>query len=73
MIDITKLSNSDAGRWVEYRPTFGEPERGRIKSWNQKYIFVVYKCGGEWRRYQDFTGAATSPSDLVFAGVKNRR
>lgn len=62
MIDIADLRKGDIGAWVEHR---GE-ERGRIKSWNNEYIFVVFKCGGEWTRFRDFTGVATKPSDLEF-------
>lgn len=63
-INIENLTDEDIGRWVRYCPSFGEPEKGRIKSWNQRYIFVVYKCDNQWHRYQDFTAAATSPFDL---------
>lgn len=42
MIDPTKLSTADTGRWVWYRPIFGEWEKGRLKTWNEGYIFVVY-------------------------------
>jgi len=27
-------------------------------------VFVVYKCGGEWDRYNEFTGASTNIKDL---------
>lgn len=66
MIDIAQLRKLDIGRWVEYRGTGGEIERGKLKSWNDEYIFVVYKCGGEWDRFKDFTGVATSPKELSF-------
>ena len=42
----------------------GTTEVGRIKSCNDKYIFVVYKCGDLWENYQDYTGCATNPEDL---------
>lgn len=66
MIDIAQLRKTDIGKWVEYLGKGGEEDRGRIKSWNNSYIFVVYKCGGEWDRFQDFTGVATNPQDLHF-------
>lgn len=67
MIDIAQLRKEEhIGKWVEYTGGAGEKERGRIKGWNDKYIFVVYKCAGEWHRFQDFTGQATDPQDLVF-------
>lgn len=66
MIDLAKLTKDDIGKWVEYRGSVGEREKGKIKSWNNRFIFVVYKCAGEWRRFQDFTGQATMPSDLFW-------
>lgn len=66
MIDIAQLRKLDIGKWVEYKGGAGEKERGRLKSWNEVNIFVVYKCAGEWERFQDFTGVATNPCDLKF-------
>jgi len=66
MIDLVGLRKSDIGRWVEYAATFGDAERGKLKGWNDKFIFVVYKCAGEWNRFKDYTGQATSPEDLKF-------
>ena len=58
------LNQKDVGGWVWYTPSHGDWEKGRIKSWNESYIFVVYKCNGEWDRFQSFTGAATKPEEL---------
>lgn len=66
MIDIAALTKEDIGRGVVYLPSLGSPEKGRIKSWNDKYIFVVYKCDSQWDRFQEFTGCATDPKDLEF-------
>lgn len=66
MILIHLLKETDKGRWVGYVPAFGKSEKGRIKSWNDTTVFVVYKCDGQWWRFQYFTGAATNPADLVF-------
>lgn len=69
MIEISKLTDKDIGRWVEYRRNYPERvhiETGKIKSWNDTYIFVVYKCNGEWHRFKDFTGVSTNPEDLFF-------
>ena len=63
MIDIKSLKESDKGRWVEYWPN---KEKGRIKSWNKSFIFVVYKCGEDWDNYQNYTAASTHPKDLNF-------
>ena len=64
-INISKLKESDIGRWVEYNPGYKE-EKGKIKSWNIYSIFVVYNCGGNWDCYQNYTACATSPEDLEF-------
>jgi len=71
MIDITKLTEEDIGRWVIYKPNL-ENEKGRIKSWDLEsgFIFVVYKCGGEWNRFKDFTAQVTNPKDLYFVDKK---
>ena len=61
-IDITKLTESDRGRWVEYHRYDGGKEKGQIKSWNQKWIFVVYKCDDNWERFR-----ATPPTQLSFS------
>jgi len=65
VINIKNLKKQDVGHWVTYTPSVGEQETGRIKSWNDKFIFVVYKCAGEWDRFKEYTGVATSPEDLV--------
>ena len=70
MIDLAELKDEDIGRWVEYTAPHGATERGRLKSWNSHFIFVVYKCGGEWTRFKNFTGAATKPDDLRFIEMK---
>ena len=66
MIDIAKLKKEDIGKWVLYTASHGATEKGRVKSWNDIFIFIVYKCGEEWDRFQDFTGCATKPEDLQF-------
>jgi hypothetical protein len=64
VIKLSELKESDVGRWVMYDSGHGETERGRIKSWNEKFVFVVYSCDNQWERFQDFTGCATHPEDL---------
>ena len=71
MIDIEKLIESDIGRWVKYTNSAGMSEVGKIKSWNERFVFVVYKCDGEWFRFKDFTGQATKPEDLEFGRSVN--
>jgi len=65
MIDITNLTEKDIGKWVVYT-SFGEKEKGRLKSWNDKTVFVVFKCENKWHRYKDYTGCGTNPEDLEF-------
>jgi len=65
MIELKQLSASEVGAWVEYRDRFdSKPDRGRIKSWNEKFIFVVYRCGGNWGEFERYSGVATDPGDL---------
>lgn len=70
MIDIDKLSEKDVGRWVEYIPNRG---LGRIKSWNDKFIFVVYECAGDWDNYQNYTAVVTGAEDLGWIDYLNER
>ena len=65
-MDIQGLTKADIGKWVKYTPSAGESEVGRIKSWNDRWIFVVYHCAGMWDKYLEYTGAATNPKDLIF-------
>ena len=65
MINISELRKEDVGKWVLYDDNF-KKEKGRIKSWNEEYIFVVYKCDGQWDRFKDYTGCATNSEDLEF-------
>jgi len=65
MVDIKELTEEDIGKWVSYtRHSSGGKEVGKIKSWNDKYIFIVYRCADEWGRFKEYTGAATRPEDL---------
>lgn len=66
MIEISKLDVKDVGRWVRYNKDTWGPRNGRLKFWNKQYIFVVYSCAGQWDRFHEFTGEATSPEDLDF-------
>ena len=77
MIHLHDLTLSDIGRWVVYR-SFNKVEEGRIKSWNQSVIWVVYNCNAgdrkvdpgrywkAWSEYEKFTGQPTDPNDLEF-------
>jgi hypothetical protein len=69
MIDISKLTDADIGRWVVYKDGTGEKEQGKLKSWNDECIFVVYHANDNWDldHWKDYTAASTSPADLEFA------
>jgi len=73
MIEINALNDSDVGRWVEYCPRVGDREKGRIKSWNDKFVFVVYNCDDNWGDYQNYTAAATYPNALSFQKKGNQK
>jgi len=66
MIDITKLEESDIGRWVQFDKGFRSEETGRIKSFNRLYVFVVFKCDGDWDNYAKYTAESVEPSRLEF-------
>ena len=68
-MDIKKLTKQDMGRWVTYH-SFEKEERGRIKSWNDKWIFVVYKCDQNWGDYRNYAACATRPEDLDFSQLQ---
>jgi hypothetical protein len=68
MIDIRDLRPEHVGHWVRYRDAHfpDQSEDGRIKSWNDRTVFVVYKCDNQWHRFKDFTAAGTLPESLSF-------
>lgn len=72
-IKIKELTEKDIGRWVVYDDGVRPPEYGRIKSWNDLYVFVVYeRPGRDMSRFTEYTAAATRPEDLTFV-VKPQR
>jgi hypothetical protein len=62
MISIASLTPADIGTWVLYR----NKEPGRIKSWNDTYIFVVYHPAKDWLSWEKYDALATYPQDLIF-------
>jgi hypothetical protein len=70
VIDIAKLTQEDVGRWVTYTDGSGSTERGKIKSWNDSGVFVVYNANDNWDgdHWKDYTAAHTRPEDLEFVG-----
>jgi len=67
MIKIEELTKKEIGRWVIYQPFTGKPEEGRIKSWNDRFVFVVYRCDNNWDKFKNYTGQATKPKQLTFS------
>lgn len=65
MINLDNLTEESVGAWVVYDNGYAR-DKGRIKSWNDHFIFVVYHCDNNWSRFQDYTGCATNPDDLEF-------
>ena len=66
MINIVELKEEDKGRWVIYNDGVGGKQRGCIKSWNDKWIFVVYYCDNDWYNYRNYTAVGTNPKDLTW-------
>lgn len=52
------------GDYCHYSPGFGPKENGRVKTIGTDHAFVVFKCAGEWDRYEDYTGQHTALVDL---------
>ncbi len=54
------------GDKVHYSPKFGKKENGIVKrvSDDGETVFVVYKCGGQWDNYENYTAQGTDIGDL---------
>jgi hypothetical protein len=51
------VSDPALGQWVGvYVLSNGQEDywAGRIKSWNQKDVFVVFNCAGNWDRFSAY-------------------
>ncbi len=53
------------GTWVEYAG-HNTTEKGRIKSFNDKWIFVVFHCDDKWDDFRNYTAAACAPESITF-------
>src|SRR5260221_907778 len=67
MDDIKEVGPEYIGKWVEFRGGTGESESGRITSWTDKYVRVVYRCDNQWH----VSGAAGTNS-ILFPGALAR-
>lgn len=63
MIQIKELTQKDIGKEVLYLTPY-KKQKGKIKSWNEKFIFVVYNCNDDWDNFRCYTGVATEPHYL---------
>ena len=70
MIDIKSLTKDDVSKWVRYIKDNRKSELGKIKSWNKTFVFVVYKCSGDWNNFKNYTGIPTDAKDLTFCGAE---
>lgn len=71
MIKIEDLRDEDVGREVRYTTGHGDVEFGRITSWNERFIFVLYhtKISARGLKRVARTGStseSTRPEDLEF-------
>lgn len=60
------------GRYVHYAPSHGRTENGRVKAVTDHGVFVVYKCGGNWDSFENYTGQNTPIEDLRPAWVNEK-
>lgn len=61
MSNTEKWHDFKVGQKVHYNG-YGKIENGIVKAPHHKWndcVFVVYHCGEEWERYQDYTAALT--------------
>lgn len=72
MIDSTALTENDIGRFVLYCDGYGNPELGRIKSFRDDAIFVVFNCNNDWVNFKEYTAQNCQPKYLSFCSNKAR-
>lgn len=72
---IKDLTKADIGKVGYYIPSFGEPELGILKTWNEKFIFVVYPGNNPAKRehWDRYTSAATKPQDFYWEVPKKKK
>ena len=64
MTPLGSLTKADIGQWVEYA-AHNTSEKGRIKSFNDKWIFVVFNCADDWDNFCNYTAAACAPESIT--------
>ncbi len=70
MIKLEDLTSEDIGSWVTFALSQGRRQLGRIKSFNDQWVFVVYNCNSDWDNYANYTAAATTAPSLTFVEKK---
>ena len=59
------LMKFKAGDWVKFTSADGiKVQIGRVKEVNDRFVLVVYRCGGDWENYTDHYSQATAPEML---------
>lgn len=53
------------GQYVHYTSSYGSIENGRVKSSNEKFAWVVFKCDNDWNNFKQYTGNRISLSYLT--------
>ena len=69
---MVNINDMKPGVKVHYKPGYGEPENGVVKSINirnYEAVFVVYHCAGEWDKFNNYTGELTDLKDLHLGWV----
>ena len=65
MTVLDSVTKADIGQWVEYAD-HNTTEKGRIKSFNDKWVFVVFHCDDKWDDFRNYTAAACAPESITF-------
>lgn len=60
-----KTSDFKKGNWVVYDTPNAQNELGRVKRFNEDWVFVVFHCDCEWAKFTDYTAAACHPGRLT--------
>jgi hypothetical protein len=63
-----KKEELSIGMPVHYVPVRGKKQNGMVKEFHplepNRFVFVVYGCGGDWDNYKNYTGALTEIAQL---------
>lgn len=66
-VRLDELSDKDVGRWIIWLdPNLQTTKKGRLKSWNNLFAFVVFNCNDQWNKFQNYTPEACAPKECRF-------